>query len=154
MAIKLESIVKGIECLSLLNIESPTDTPAISLKVDEAASFVGEKWTVDPTKGKQWITFIGEDGPVELQGIVDQDKAIDIAAAWKVIVEVRLSTQALPAFEAGRKSKTLLALSVLRVTEVWATSKKCLWRASDASGAARGGAVFDPSTGRIEGKAA
>ena len=76
--------------------------------------------------------------------------SIEIAAAWKVVVEVQISTQSLPTFEAGRKSRTLLAVSVLRVVEVWASPKKCLWRASETPGAAAAGSpTFDMNTGRI-----
>lgn len=150
MAIKLESTVKGIESSALLSIESPTENPAVGLRVEPVRTLQGDAWKEDPTKGKQIATFVGEDGPVELFGVVDQDKAIEIAAAWKVVVEVQISTQSLPTFEAGRKSRTLLAVSVLRVMEVWAAPKKCLWRASEAPGAAVAGSPsIDMSTGRI-----
>ena len=150
MAIKLESTVKGIECAALLTIESPTENPAVGLRVENVRTLQGDAWKEDPTKGKQVVTFVGEDGPVELQGTVDQEKAIEISAAYKVVIETQISTQSLPAFEAGRKSRTLLAVSVLRVVEVWATPKKCVWRASEAAGAQAGARVFDPNTGRIE----
>jgi len=148
MAIKLESTVKGIECGALLEIVSPTENPAVSLKVEEARTLQGDSWKVDPTKGKQLVTFVGEDGPVELVGIVDQETAVEIPAAYKVVIQTQISTTALPAYEAGRKSKTLLAVSVVKVVEVWATSKKCTWKAQDAAPAASGKS-FDPSTGRI-----
>lgn len=152
MAIKLESTVKGIECAALLTIESPTENPAVGLRVEAVRTLQGDAWKEDATKGKQVVTFVGEDGPVELAGTVDQDKAIEIAAAYKVIVETQISAQSLPTFEAGRKSRTLLAVSVLRVVEVWATPQKCLWRASGAiSEAAAGGRTVDMTTGRISG---
>lgn len=149
MAIKLESQVRGIECGALMEIVSPTDTPAIGLKVEEARSLVGDEWKVDPSKAKQVCTFHGEDGPVELMGVVPEDQAIEIAGAYKVVVAVEITTTALPTFQAGRKSRTLLALSVRRVVEVWASAKKCTWKAADVPLAAPAGKTFDPSTGRI-----
>lgn len=148
MHVKIESTVKGIECGALLTIESPTENPAVGLKVEEARSLIGDKWQVDPAKSKQLCTFVGEDGPVELVGIVLTEQAVEVAAAYKVVVQVEVSTTSLPAFEAGRKSKTLLALSVRRVVEVWTTSKKCAWRSSEAP-AAPGARTMDMSTGKI-----
>lgn len=149
MAIKLENLaVKGIESTALLTVDSPSDHPAIGLKAEKAQSLQGDKWAEDPTKAKQLVTFIGEDGPVEMKGTVPQDMAVEISAAWRVVVEIEISTTALPAYEAGRKSRTLLAVSVRRVVEVWSNPKKCLWKAPGNLQPASGGKVMDEN-GRI-----
>lgn len=149
MHIKIESTVKGIECGALLTIESPTENPAVGLKVEEARSLINNTWQVDPAKAKQVVTFVGEDGPVELIGVLPTEQAVEVAAAYKVVLQTEVSTTALPAYEAGKKSRTLLAISVRRVVEVWTTSKRCAWRAADAAPAAPGGRTMDMSTGKI-----
>lgn len=147
--IKLETQNAGIEVVSTISIQSETKEATMSLKTEPCRS-MDEKgqWKDDPLHLKQVLTFVGDDGPVQLFGTVHESDAVELKAAWKVVVLANLSTKSLPAFDKGRVSKTLVALGIVRVIEVWESASKCLWRAKDDAAKASG-STFDPATGKV-----
>lgn len=146
--IKLDSPVSGVDCRSLLKIESPGDFPSIKLTVEPVRKQVNGQWQDDPTRMKQSASFLGQDGPVELTGTVLAEQAVEISGAWRVVVEVSVYTKNLPTYDKGRVSQALLAVEVVKVVEVWASEKKCLYREGGAASAPTSGPVFDMTTGR------
>ena len=146
--IKLESTTSGISAKSLLKLVSPAEVGSVMLTTEEARSNASGTWQADATRRRQLLSFITEDGPVQLRGIVPEAEAIEIASAHTVVVEVGVSLKSLPAREAGRVSGTVMALELVRVVEVWTTKEKCAWRAKDSiSGNAA--KEVDLSPGRI-----
>ena len=126
-----------------------TKEATMSLKTEPCRSMDDKgQWKDDPLHLKQVLTFVGDDGPVQLFGTVAESEAVELKAAWKVVVLANLSTKSLPAFDKGRVSKTLVALGIVKVVEVWESASKCLWRAKDE--AAKGtGATVDMATGKV-----
>ena len=153
MAIKLETKNVAPSAISALEITSGS-VPSIALYTEEASGFVKvegkpDQWAKLVGRRNQYISFMGADGsPCSLEGEVSENEAVEIAAAHKIVVEIRVSNELKQANAAGRKSKGYVALEVARVVEVWDSPKSCLWRA--ASGVSKpAGKEFDPSTGKI-----
>lgn len=145
--IKLETSTGSLAASSLLTIQSHDSAPTVALGTSKVRSNKDGKWEDDVTRLKQVLTFFTPDGPCEISGIVAEQQAVEIASAHKVLVEVQLSTKSLPAYEAGRVSRSLVALEVVRVVQVWASPTKCVWEAHDF--AKKPAKSFDPTTGKI-----
>jgi len=150
---KLETRSAAPSAVSLLQIQSAGDASSVVLSTEDAGGFVGEKWqNAIPGKRKQILTFIGADSQaLTLEGVVNDDDAVEIRAAHKVVIEVEVAKGLSVAREAGRVSKAFTSLQVVRVVEVWDTPKNCLYRAKDGGSAAS--ATVD-GTGRISRQAA
>ncbi len=145
--IKLETTVSALTAKATLALVSSSETPSISLSTDNARSQVNGQWVEDKAKRKQLVSYFSEDGPLELQGVVSEQEAVEMTAAYKVLLDIELFSKSLPTYEAGKVSGTLAAVRLLRVAEVWSTSKKRVYPlAIDAQVT---GKTFDPSTGRV-----
>jgi len=151
---KLETRSVTPSAVSLLQIQSSGDASTVVLSTEDAGGFVGEKWQNSiPGKRKQQVTFIGADGQaLSLEGVVEDEFAVEIRAAHKVVVEIEVSKGLSVAREAGRVSKAFTALQLVKVVEVWDTPKNCLYRAKDAVPAATAASV--DGSGRITRQAA
>lgn len=145
--IKLETLGGSLAASAIITIQSHASAPTVALVTSNVRTNKNGTWEDDPTRRKQTVTFFTSDGPCEISGLVPETAAVEIGAAHKVVVEVALSTKALPAFEAGRVSRSLVALEVQRVVEVWSSPEKCVWRAEDFGKPS--GKTFDPKTGRV-----
>jgi hypothetical protein len=132
--IKLESKTSLPSAVAVFEIKSSTDLPTVGLRVQDVGGYVGEKWQdVIPGKKRQILTFIGADGVAsEIQGVVQESEAVEIGAAFKVVVEVKLTSLLTKTGGAGQKSQELVKLEVRRVVEVWADARKPAWTAKDA----------------------
>ncbi len=146
--IKLESRNSGLSAIAEIRVQSASNDATVRLTAESVRSQKDGQWVEDPSKRKQVLTFVGENGPVELAGTVDETQAVEIAAAWAVIAEAKLSTEMLATFQAGRKSRSMVAVDLVRVVEVWASAEKCLWRSPERQQTASKGKVID-GTGRI-----
>ncbi|HEU5078511.1 MAG TPA: hypothetical protein VFT72_04825 [Opitutaceae bacterium] len=149
--IKLESPSSGLAGVATLSIQASGSEPIIQLSADKTRTNVGGEWKDDTTRLKQLLTYISDDGPCELAGAVPEGEAIEMGAAWRVVAQVRLSTKALPAFQAGRVSREMVALELVRVVEVWSSPLKMLWKAQDwqSAPARSAGKTVDLATGRV-----
>jgi hypothetical protein len=139
--IKLESKTSLPSAVAVLELKSHTETPSVSLSTEDfRAPDAQGNWGVSATHRTQVITFIGADGqPCSIQGKVAEDAAIEISGAFKVVVEITVANELKAAYSAGRVSKAYTSLEIVRVTEVWESEKKCLWRAKDAGSQAPNG---------------
>lgn len=132
MAVKLTTQNKMPSAVSALEIRSAGNVPSIRLQVEDVREQVNGEWVNSTLKKKQLITFIGADGaPCALEGTVAEADAVEIEAAWKIIVQVQVANELKAAFQAGRVSRAYTSLEVARVVEVWDSPKGCLWRAKD-----------------------
>lgn len=143
---KIETTSVGLNALAIITLQSIGTGAFIAITTDKASKFVGETWQEDPTRLKQHVlaTFDGEQ--VKLSGVVVEADAVECAAAHKVVLEVEISAKNLPAFAAGRMSKTLVAVEVYRILEVWSTPTKCVYEAQKTAPATK---LMDMDTGRI-----
>jgi hypothetical protein len=144
--IKLESKSPGLSAVAEIRVQSSSDDASVTLTTDEVRVNVNNAWQTDAAHRKQIVTFLSPDGPVQLVGEVLESCAVEVPACWAIVAEVELSTKALPAFQAGRVSRSLVALEVRRVVEVWSSPEKLLWRAADRTSgpAAAAGKVMGP----------
>lgn len=148
--IKLETQNQSPSATTLLEIKSAGVGTSVILSTADAGGFVNEKW-VNALLGKkqQILTFIGADGaPCSLEGVVLEEYAVEIAAAFKVVVQVDLSNELTTAAAVGRKSKAYTRLELVRVVEVWDSPTKCLWRAKD-DGVKAATSSVDMATGKL-----
>ncbi len=129
--IKLESPVAALSVTSYVTIQSRTKEPTIALSCSPARALVDGSWKDDPTRTKQSVAFHSDEGPTELHGLMPESDGVEIVAAFKVVVQVTLSTRNLPTAQVGRVSRALVSLELLRVVEVWTTAEKCAWKAAD-----------------------
>jgi hypothetical protein len=132
MAIKLTTQNKMPSAVAALEIRSAGTIPSIQLQVEDVREQVNNEWVTSTTKKKQLITFIGGDGnPCAIEGSVLDVEAVEIEAAWKIIVQVKVANELKAAFSAGRVSRAYTSLEVLRVVEVWDSPKGSIWRAKN-----------------------
>jgi hypothetical protein len=84
------------------------------------------EWVEDATKVRQVIQWPGG----SLDSVVFEKDAVAIGGrVGRVVVECEMDEIQLPAFEAGRKSKTASTIRLRRVVEVWATPEKQIFKA-------------------------
>lgn len=121
--IKLES-APALTTTSRLELVSQGDAPAIQLNTSEYQERVGDQWMPSRTKLKQEVVFITEDGPVTLSGVVLESEAIQMPAAFRVVLEVTLEQRLKGAFDKGRVSQSYVSVSVLRVVEVYSAPNR------------------------------
>lgn len=143
---KIETSSVGLNALAIITLQSLGTGAFIGLSTDKANKLVNETWVEDETKLKQSIVATFDGDPVKLTGLVNENDAVECAAAHKVVVEVLVSAKNLPAFAAGRMSRTLVGLEIARVLEVWSTPSKCVY---DAQKVAKPTKEMDMSTGRV-----
>lgn len=148
--IKLETSNLAPSAVATIEIRSAGVGTSVILSTANAGGFVNEKWVNELLGKKQQIlTFIGADGaPCSLEGVVQETDAVEIAAAYKVVVQVDLANELTTASAAGRKSKGYTRLDLVRVVEVWDSVTKCLWKAKDDHAKANGTTV-DMSSGKL-----
>lgn len=129
--IKIETKATLPSAVVALEIRSQGDTPSICLTSEEVREQVGQAWQASESKRKQILTFIGADSsPCSLEGVVDEHHVVEVAAAYKIVLEVKVTNELKAAYQAGRVSKAYTSLEVSRVVEVWETASKCVWRAA------------------------
>jgi hypothetical protein len=141
MAIKLETKNVAPAAVILLEIKSQDGASSVVLGFEEVKMRVGEgksaSYVPNPQKMRQSVSFIGFDGfPVLIEGVVPESQAIEISAAFKVVVQVTISNELKVAYEAGRVSQGYMALNLVRVVEVWDSPKNKLWAAKETASAA------------------
>lgn len=147
--IKLANPTNAPRAFSVLTLESVGTSPSISISTGEARKQIEGEWTVDPQRLKQSIVFTNGAGEaVTLEGLVDEDKAIEISGAHRVILEVGVSTELKGAFAAGRKSSLYAELEILRILEVWSTRTVKLWESPERKALGSQAATMD-STGKV-----
>lgn len=146
--IKLESVGAGLSVSSIMALESQGGNAAIGLIVEDYRMNRDGKWEDDPGRKRQLIRFQCGTEQVELSGVVTDEAAVAIGACWRVVLEVLLGETNLPAYEAGRMSRSLTRVYVVRVLEVWSGPGKKLWAAAKGLPES-GGKSFDSSTGKI-----
>jgi hypothetical protein len=109
-----------INCKARLVLESDGDVPSIQCSVTDYREKVGDVYLVSSSKKTQEITAIdSQSGPFTLSGQVPETKALQIAAAYKVVVEVRLEAKLKGAWDKGRVSQSYVDVSILSIVEVW-----------------------------------
>jgi len=145
---KIETNSVGLNALAIITLQSLGTGAFISLSTDKASKLTGETWIEDSSRLKQFVVATFDGDPVKLSGLVPEGDAVECAAAHKVVLEVEVSAKNLPAFAAGRMSRTLVGLEIAKVLEVWATPTKCVYDATKASKVPTGGEI-DMSTGRV-----
>ncbi|MDF9828664.1 hypothetical protein M2447_002792 [Ereboglobus sp. PH5-10] len=154
MAVKLTTNNKMPSAVSALELRSAGNVPSIQLQAEDVREQVDNQWVTSTVKKKQLITFIGADGsPCALEGTVAESEAVEIEAAYKIVVQIKVANELKAAFQAGRVSRAYTSLEVVRVTEVWDSPKNCLWKAKDDVPAGTSVNTMDES-GRIIRKAA
>lgn len=116
--VKLES-KPALSCSSLIDLISNGENPSIQLATSEYQEKVGDNWVKSHKKVKQEVVMIGQNGPVTLSGVVEESVAVEIAAAYRVLVEVSLSEKLKGAFAQGRVSQAYVDVSIVRVVEVY-----------------------------------
>jgi len=143
---KIETTGVGLNVLAIITLQSLGTGAFISLSTDKASKLVNETWIEDASRLKQHIvaTFDGE--PVKLSGVVLEADAVECPAAHKVTVEVSMSAKNLPAFAAGRMSRTLVGIEVSRVLEVWSSPSKLVYEAQKTSPATK---ELDMTSGKV-----
>lgn len=110
----------------------------------------GKTWADDALNVKQIVRFSSEDGAVELSATVPDADALDAGTQFEAVLLVEISTQGLPAFEAGRKGRNVAAVSLLGVLEVLDATGKRVWASRTGAGWASGGKSMDEG-GKIRG---
>lgn len=154
MAIKLETKSVSPSAVATLDIRSHGEGTSVILASEEHKEFMPgpsgkDEFQVNKLKRKQLCTFIGADGSaVTLEGVLPESDCVEIAAAHKVVVQIKIANELKGAFAAGKVSKGYTALDLVRVVEVWDSPKNCLWKAKDGI-SANPTKVFDPSTGKV-----
>lgn len=129
-----------------LTVESLTTHPSVVLSADKASRNVNDVWVEDQSMKKQTVTGFYEGEPVELTGVIPDENACSVAGAHKVVLEVKMSSKNLPAFAAGKMSRSLVAISIHRIVEVWTTPTKCVYDANKSKAAIQ---VLSLETGKI-----
>lgn len=120
----------SVICRTTLSIRSTSQSGGLVQLLAEEARTRDEKgnWVTSTTHKKQIVRFFGSDGPVELSGIVaEEDTVFSKSAHFEVVCLCEVSTVGLPAFEAGRKGRVLMAVSLVGVLEVLDRSGKREW---------------------------
>lgn len=147
--IKLENPTNAPVALSVLTLQSVGSAPSIVLSTDNARKLQGEIWVEDPARLKQFVSFTAPDGEqAEIEGLVDENSAVEISGAFKVVLEVSLRKGLKGAFDKGAVSRGYAAVELVRVVEVWSTPSKKLWSAQNLPESGPGKS-FDPSTGKV-----
>jgi hypothetical protein len=145
--IKLETKNLAPSAAATIEIRSAGEGASVMLGTADNGGFVEDQW-VDSIRGtrRQTLTFIGADGqPCMLDGPVDEADAVEMAAAYKAVVQVKVSNGLLAAKAIGRTSKQYSRIDIVRVVEVWDSPNRCLWKADKT---VHGGSSMD-STGKI-----
>ena len=115
--------IETLDCSAVITVDVERDDKGQPKPIRERK---GEEWVEDPTRVRQLIQWPGG----SLEGICFEKDAIATGGrVGRVIVEVETEEIQLPAFEAGRKSKTASTIRLRRVLEVWATPEKSLFKA-------------------------
>lgn len=104
------------------NVQRDTDgKPKHPSKTDEKG-----EWVEDLARVVQVVEWPG--GSLDAPCFEKDAVAID-GRVGRIVVEVEMGETVLPAFEKGRKSKTVSTMRLRRVVELWATPEKALWKA-------------------------
>jgi hypothetical protein len=149
--IKLENTGALPQSRVMLAIQSETDTPSLSLSAEPFSEFgEDEKWGESKSHLMQKVSGFVRGAAFTMEGKVLQHDAVAVAGAHKVVVEIVLAEQTLGAFAAGKKSKTVQTVNLVRVVEVWGSPTKRLWSALDGgNGATAKPAASLDASGRI-----
>lgn len=131
---KLES-APAVSARTVLTIRSQS-VPSVVITAEAQRANVDGKWQDDPSRMKQIVRFNAGDGPVELSGVVPEAEACDFGTQFEVRVLCECSTVGLPAFEAGKKGRSIAGVSIVGVLEVLDSSGKQLYAARMAPAAA------------------
>lgn len=143
---------ESVSCRTTLRIRSTGDVSSVELLVEEARTR-NEKgdWSASSTHKKQIVRFVGSDGAVELSGTVPEVDAVSSKGTqFEVVCLVEITTVGLPAFEAGRKGRVLMGVSLVGVVEVLDRSGKRVWSARTATPAPSSGGKTMDEGGRIK----
>lgn len=131
----LKTDVAVAPMVSLLVIQSADTASVITCNVErdnegkpKHPSKTDDKgeWVEDIARVTQFVQWPG--GSLEAACFEKDAVAID-GRVGRVVVEVEMGETVLPAFDKGRKSKTISTMRLRRVVELWATPEKALWKA-------------------------
>jgi hypothetical protein len=137
--IKLETQTAAPQASAFLTIQSATPDAVIVLSSTDAWKKEADDFVADETKRKQVVSFINNGRTVEMIGAVPEADCVEIAAAHRVVAQIMLLQD--------KKQAGVVRPAILRITEVWTSPTKCLWKAE--TGAVKGPPATMGADGRI-----
>lgn len=130
--IKLETKAAALpQMVALFTLSSVGNTPGVALTTAGVREERNGEWHDSVSHVMQTVAGYMDGKPFALTGKVSHLDAVEIPAAFKVVLQVEVRTALSQAYEKGDRSKQIVTLSLSKVVEVWESAEKCLWRAKD-----------------------